>query len=991
MLSPEQQLPPEHRRVGAGAVSPAGEAEMESPWSVEEAVPPEPGFSPRSSAQLAIEPSARADDLDLVAAFAEALPTAAVVGADAETLRRIQPYRASTALGPHNRVWDIHCWALPAAVSASTAPVALCMHGHGHSCCVTSWAAFFGPLHDAGYNIIALDAPCFGRSGGASRESGQANLWRADDASLVLRLLQSFGVASQSQRTTAFAQCMGGAMFLRALHMAPGFFGAFHVMSNTTIGNFPPDIAEILQRKGGALLAYHEFDPDHMREAVAYKALTKLSEASPKLCRFIDNERARAASLPHVLDSDHMRVTVAPGAQLSRDRDAECFFFQPSAYVLDKIMRHVTRVAVPQVAPSSVEHPIQSAVALGQADSASFTVAVRVRPPLARERMHRRSYTVQTQPLPGSCDTGEEITVQTSIGGRTVDKAFLFHRVFGESDGNATVYAELARPLLDFVLARSAPQLQRGTKRSGGRSGERSATIFAYGQTGSGKTYTVSGDDGTGGVVSRLVTELYERCSDSEGAGARSISATYVQLYNDELSELLGGPGRAGRRVRFREVSEGNGAAVELADALVVQPRSAKELLDMLADAALYRATGATQMNEVSSRSHALLTLRVCPSGDEPADQQCGVFHVVDLAGSERVKRSGAVGGQLAEATAINSSLFALARVVNALTQQQEDDAGRLIPMKAAHVPYRGSILTRLLANALGGNSRTALVACVSPAEDSAEETHSTLGFAARATFVKNDVEGTEPEPEPELSVDAVKALDASAAAIDAKNPFSNSTCSCTVDFGTVARPSAATKQVEVFGDFDAGPSAPVVVCLHYYGHGSPGGRQFVEWFSALRDAGYRVLAPSFPGHGNTAGSVSSKPEPEVLAGVPAAFLTALLDHFGVKTCVLFGHDWGGGVAWEYAARFPQRVAAVIGHSISYRGAESSLAVLQKRYAPTQGRKRMLLCWMESEVHLKKKGLALAKGAGVKLRLCDSSDAVLGHAIQFLGKLKLDA
>jgi pimeloyl-ACP methyl ester carboxylesterase len=128
-----------------------------------------------------------------------------------------------------------------------------------------------------------------------------------------------------------------------------------------------------------------------------------------------------------------------------------------------------------------------------------------------------------------------------------------------------------------------------------------------------------------------------------------------------------------------------------------------------------------------------------------------------------------------------------------------------------------------------------------------------------------------------------------------------------------------------------------------------------------------------------------------VLAGVPAAFLTALLDHFGVKTCVLFGHDWGGGVAWEYAARFPQRVAAVIGHSISYRGAESSLAVLQKRYAPPQGRKRMLLCWMESEVHLKKKGLALAKGAGVKLRLCDSSDAVLGHAIQFLGKLKLDA
>jgi len=792
-------------------------------------------------------------------------------------------------------------------------------------------------------------------------------------------------------------------MFLRALHLAPGYFSGFHVMSNTTIGNFPSDIPDILQRKGGALLAYHEFDPDHMREAVAYKALAKLSDESPRLCRFIDNEQARAASQPHVLDSDHMRVTVGSGLQLSRDADAECFFFQPSSYVLGKIMQHVTRVAVPQVAPPSIDEPIQSAVALGQTDGTNFTVAVRVRPPLAREEMHGRSYTIQPQQLAGGCGVGEEITVRTSVGGRAVNKDFLFHRVFGERDGNATVYEELARPLLDFVLGQPSPCRQRGSRFSG----ERSATLFAYGQTGSGKTYTVSGNDGNVGIIPRLVTELYERCSNYGGEGthhSHSISATYVQLYNDTLTDLLGGPDRVGHHVNFREVSEGNGAAVELADALVVQPRTAQEFLDILADAAVHRTTSATQMNDLSSRSHALLTLRICPSGDQPGDRHsgCGVFHIVDLAGSERVKRSGAAGTQMVEATAINSSLFALARVVDALTQYVQDDAGQLVSMAADHVPYRESILTRLLANALGGNSRTALVACVSPTQDSAEETHSTLRFAARSTFVKNNVERAEPEPEPELSADAVQALELSAVAIAAQNPFDNPSHSCTADFASGTTSAMATKVrhgVEVFGDFSAGPSAPVVVCLHYYGHGSLGGRQFVEWFPALQEAGYRVLAPSFPGHGNTPGQVSSKPDPEALGREPAAILTKLLDHFGVKTCVLFGHDWGGGVAWEYAARLPQRVEAVIGHSISYRGAEASLALLQKRYASTQRRpgtsksphKRLLLCWVESEVHLKKKGLAIAKAAGVKLRLCDDSDAVLGHVVKFLGSLKLAA
>eukprot|EP01048_Picozoa_sp_COSAG05_P025495 COSAG05_NODE_6507_length_946_cov_0.737898_1_plen_192_part_01 len=184
--------------------------------------------------------------------------------------------------------------------------------------------------------------------------------------------------------------------------------------------------------------------------------------------------------------------------------------------------------------------------------------------------------------------------------------------------------------------------------------------------------------------------------------------------------------------------------------------------------------------------------------------------------------------------------------------------------------------------------------------------------------------------------------------------------------------------------------AAPVVVCLHYYGHGSEGGAQFVPWFQALRGKGYRVLAPSFPGHGTTPGPApSAKPDPAALGGAPAELVRSVLDHFGIKACVLLGHDWGGGVAFEFAARAPERVLALVGHSISYRDAETSLATLRRRYAAGGGggkgkQKLLLLCWVESEVHLKKKGLALAALAGVQLKVAPDSDGVLRHVTRFV-------
>merc|ERR1712093_311151 len=204
-------------------------------------------------------------------------------------------------------------------------------------------------------------------------------------------------------------------------------------------------------------------------------------------------------------------------------------------------------------------------------------------------------------------------------------------------------------------------------------------------------------------------------------------------------------------------------------------------------------------MNDASSRSHAILTITLGRGRGAPQ------VRLVDLAGSERLKRSGAVAGRMSEAIEINSSLLALGRVVSALVE--------LDGKPRAHIPYREAVLTRLLANAIGGRSCTAVVGCVSPAVDSADESASTLRFAARATFVKNDGDdGDKAPPVPEISAEKELALEAAQAeAMDA--------------FGETGECWIPNKKdaIHVFGDFRAGPSAPLVVMIHYYGHGSDG------------------------------------------------------------------------------------------------------------------------------------------------------------------------
>ncbi|CAE7745866.1 KIN4A [Symbiodinium pilosum] len=210
------------------------------------------------------------------------------------------------------------------------------------------------------------------------------------------------------------------------------------------------------------------------------------------------------------------------------------------------------------------------------------------------------------------------------------------------------------------------------------------------------------------------------------------VSCCYLEIYNEDIRDLLQPGGHAGP-IAIREDAAGG---IKVSGIHAETCTSAEEMFRCLSDGSVQRTTGATLMNEQSSRSHSIFTLileqrRRIAGGDawSEDDYVTAKFHLVDLAGSERAKRTGAVGSRFKESIAINSGLLALGNVISALG----DPAKR-----GSHVPYRESKLTRLLQDSLGGNSRTVMIACVSCADIDFEETLNTLKYAHRARNIKN-------------------------------------------------------------------------------------------------------------------------------------------------------------------------------------------------------------------------------------------------------------
>ncbi|KAI6240085.1 Kinesin-like protein [Aphelenchoides fujianensis] len=328
-------------------------------------------------------------------------------------------------------------------------------------------------------------------------------------------------------------------------------------------------------------------------------------------------------------------------------------------------------------------------------------VVVRCRPLSAQEIQQGHRSAVQVDKI------AKTVSVRTSIN--EITKSYTFDDVFDWDSNQITIYNSVARPIIENVLK----GIQRFVPAS---------TIFAYGQTGTGKTYTMSGGDSKAeerGIIPNSFAHIFDHISKCKQ------DKTFLVHLQRRKSAICWPKNQK----HGLEIKERPDIGVFVKDLSSVTVSSADHMYKIMQFGNINRHIGATNMNEQSSRSHALFTVTIECSEKINNHQHLtqGKLHLVDLAGSERQTKTGASGERLKEASKINLSLSTLGNVISAL-----------VDAKATHIPYRNSKLTRLLQDSLGGNSKTVMVANIGPATYNYDETISTLRYANRAKNIKN-------------------------------------------------------------------------------------------------------------------------------------------------------------------------------------------------------------------------------------------------------------
>eukprot|EP00192_Tetraselmis_astigmatica_P009512 CAMPEP_0117662330 /NCGR_PEP_ID=MMETSP0804-20121206/7998_1 /TAXON_ID=1074897 /ORGANISM="Tetraselmis astigmatica, Strain CCMP880" /LENGTH=929 /DNA_ID=CAMNT_0005469227 /DNA_START=440 /DNA_END=3229 /DNA_ORIENTATION=- len=378
----------------------------------------------------------------------------------------------------------------------------------------------------------------------------------------------------------------------------------------------------------------------------------------------------------------------------------------------------------------------------------NFKVVVRVRPPLPREQQSGKLYrnTSMVDPSYKVITLSENLPAANSghkTGMLYATYRYTFDHVYDEQSGQDEVYNHSARSAVHCTL--------QGYN----------AAIIAYGQTGTGKTYTMEGRSMNGperGIIPRAIEDIFITIeNDSAPQSKYLVRASYLQIYNEVISDLLK-PDKSNLVIRE---DRKRGVFVDGLSEWVV--RSPAEVYSLMERGGTMRTTGATKMNEISSRSHAVFLVIVenCVTlgaddddsgemaqklhdmgvinsskprtgngraGPTRESVRVGKMNLVDLAGSERVHITGATGKRLEESKKINQSLSALGNVIGALTETKQRQ----------HIPYRDSKLTRILEDSLGGNCKTTMMCMISPALEAFPESLSTLKFANRAKNIRN-------------------------------------------------------------------------------------------------------------------------------------------------------------------------------------------------------------------------------------------------------------
>ncbi|XP_047580600.1 kinesin-like protein KIF17 isoform X6 [Lutra lutra] len=335
--------------------------------------------------------------------------------------------------------------------------------------------------------------------------------------------------------------------------------------------------------------------------------------------------------------------------------------------------------------------------------SESVKVVVRCRPMNQRERELNCQPVVTVDSARGQC------FIQNPGAADEPPKQFTFDGAYYMDHFTEQIYNEIAYPLVEGVTE--------------GYNG----TIFAYGQTGSGKSFTMQGlpdPPSQRGVIPRAFEHVFESVQCAENTKFL-VRASYLEIYNEDVRDLLGTDTK--QKLELKEHPE-RGVYVKGLSMHTVH--SVAQCERIMETGWKNRSVGYTLMNKDSSRSHSIFTISIeIYAVDERGQDhlRAGKLNLVDLAGSERQSKTGATGERLKEATKINLSLSALGNVISAL-----------VDGRCKHIPYRDSKLTRLLQDSLGGNTKTLMVACLSPADNNYDETLSTLRYASRAKNIKN-------------------------------------------------------------------------------------------------------------------------------------------------------------------------------------------------------------------------------------------------------------
>ncbi|KAJ2898118.1 kinesin-II 85 kDa subunit [Zalerion maritima] len=303
-------------------------------------------------------------------------------------------------------------------------------------------------------------------------------------------------------------------------------------------------------------------------------------------------------------------------------------------------------------------------------------------------------------------------------------KVFAFDRSYWSFARDAQNYAaqsnlfdDLGRPLLDNAF--------QGYNNC----------IFAYGQTGSGKSYSMMGYGKEHGIIPNICQDMFRRIETMQADKTLkcTVEVSYLEIYNERVRDLLNPATKGNLKVREHPST---GPYVEDLAKLVVG--SFQEIENLMDEGNKARTVAATNMNQTSSRSHAVFTLMLTQkkfdTETKMAMEKVAKISLVDLAGSERATSTGATGARLKEGAEINRSLSTLGRVISALAESSSGKKKK----GGTQVPYRDSVLTWLLKDSLGGNSMTAMIAAISPADINFDETLSTLRYADSAKRIKN-------------------------------------------------------------------------------------------------------------------------------------------------------------------------------------------------------------------------------------------------------------